>query len=138
MDRAEPMWRQEVVTPSVTNRSGLTWMSVLAAAVLGGACSMTSDEVVGLYRLQYPYGVEQLRLSAGGEYEQSFRANDEGPSILHRGHWRLEPSGGWWHGEPAMLILMDCMLIDDFTGKPRPSAERIQSGQCGFHMRKVL
>jgi hypothetical protein len=65
---------------------------------LGVGCTVTRDEVVGTYTLQYDFGTEELLLGPDGTYDQSFEKRgastlnpntpDDGPLVMdHPVRW---------------------------------------------------
>jgi hypothetical protein len=123
------MWKQ-VFEMSFLRRSVIE--SALLAFVIGicVGCTVTRDEVVGGYQLQYEFGTERLLLGADGTYEQSFERRGASKE-LNKGQWELQGNGD------KTVVLHNPMLVADPFGKPRPTPLR-ESGVALLRVKKWL
>jgi hypothetical protein len=124
---------------------------ILIAISLGllGSCQMgiTRSELPGRYRVQYPYGVEELELQSNGVYVQTIKLNREDAPATNTGRWEYQEGS---------VLLTDPLLVDDNFGKPRADYRirqrggwylRVERGlggitlnwadDLGFHFRKI-
>jgi hypothetical protein len=110
----------------------LLLVAVLATTLsfIGCSSQLNPSDVVGAYTLRYPYGVEELVLRRDGTYEQSFVKHGETSAKKNLGRWELR------EGKQPEIVLRNCMLVDDFFGKPRASSEQFQPGDCILRVEK--
>jgi len=83
-------------------------LSILA--VVGCNRPIPRERLVGSYRVDYGYGVEQLTLRADGTYTQEFAPKGEAFRAINQGRFDLR-TGTFWDGE--LLQLHDPIIIDD-------------------------
>jgi len=95
---------------------------VLCCLCLLAGCGreVVPSEVVGLYSVKYPYGTEQIRISADGSYEQFFAPNGKPQVTINKGRWELRRL------VELDLCLHDPVIVDDAFG--RQSAMKKQTG----------
>jgi hypothetical protein len=86
---------------------------VLSFALLTAACSVSRDELIGDFQINYGYGVETLRLMADGRYTQAFRLSDGNTWTTQSGAWELKDNAN------QEVDLQDAMRVDDGAGKLR-------------------
>jgi hypothetical protein len=87
----------------------------LSLALLATACSwsISRNDLIGDFQIDYGYGVETLRLSNDGHFTQSFRLASENTWAVQSGTWQFK-------NDPSPVVeLHDAMKIDDGSGKPR-------------------
>ena len=80
------------------------------------ACSprVEHSDIVGVYQLAYPFGVERLQLRADGSYVQSLTLRGQTTSISH--------SGAWEYAAPRRLVTVhDPLQFGDYFGELNPS-----------------
>jgi hypothetical protein len=85
------------------------------------------DELYGTYQVQYPYGTEQLVITADGTYEQFFSAAGQPLGLINKGRWDFPGQG------EATLNLSDPVIVDDGFGK-RSQMKRV----AGYWPLRVL
>jgi hypothetical protein len=85
--------------------------TLLAALLAVAACRAPSrSELVGTYKIRYPYGSEELRLHDDGTYFQVVRVDRGGLSAANGGKWEYREKDG-------DVSLMAALLVDDNFGK---------------------
>jgi hypothetical protein len=109
-------------------RIELALVCLVSGVCLG--CTVTRDEVVGTYYLQYEFGRERLLLGADGSYEQSFEGTGTSRAV-NRGRWELQSNGD------QIIVLHNPMLVADPFGKARLSPLR-ESGVALLRVKKWL
>jgi len=123
------MWKQ-VVEMSFLQR-GVIELALLAFVIgVCVGCTVTRDEIVGGYQLQYEFGTERLLLSADGTYEQAFERSGASKE-LNKGRWELRVNGD------QTVVLHNPMLVADPFGKARPAPLR-ESGVALLKVKKWL
>jgi len=95
------------------------------------SCSprVTFDEVVGVYKVRYPYGTEELQLAKNGTYVQSVLIDGETTPKTNKGRWEFDK-------EESKVILIDAMIVDNFFGHLKPSYWKIEVGLSIFPVKK--
>lgn len=102
---------------------------LLAGAVLFALLSVSTngcrlaekEELVGTYRADYGYGVEQLTIRSDGTYRQDFVESGQPLHQINEGRWAMRNSDDLW--DPLTLELRDALLVD-FGGQRRDPAVR--------------
>lgn len=81
-------------------------------SVLFSGCSskVSFDEVIGNYKLRYPYATEELQLNMDGTYIQTVLIDSETTPKTNKGRWEF------WVKE-SEVVLNDPMIVDDGFGK---------------------
>jgi hypothetical protein len=106
-------------------------------AILGIAgCSrpLPRERLIGSYRADYGYGVEQLTLRADGTYTQGFAAKGEALRAINQRRFDLG-TGDYW--DRQLLQLHDPVVIDDLGKRPAMTrssgvwAMRVRQTQAG-------
>jgi hypothetical protein len=83
--------------------------TLLLLAILGSGCAkLEKKEIVGQYSADRGYGLETLRLSENGQYEQKFVSGDI--EITRSGRWSYFP-------ETSNVLLHDVFIFDDGFGR---------------------
>ena len=77
--------------------------------------TVTSSEVVGIFTVKYPYGIEQLNVMPDGNYEQWFAFSGQPLNCINKGKWDVE-RGDFWDG--FLLNMHDPVTVDNGFGKP--------------------
>jgi hypothetical protein len=72
--------------------------------------SYTKEQLLGEYRIQYPFGVDTLILRPDNTYEQHF-INTSGETFEHRGRWEFKG------GRDNQVDLLDAVDVCDGFGK---------------------
>jgi hypothetical protein len=80
--------------------------------------NINRDELIGIYKVNYPYGAEQLKLMQDGSYEQMFALNGQMLKNINNGKWELRALDG------DQLILNDPVIVDDGFGRLSKSLTR--------------
>jgi hypothetical protein len=96
----------------------------LSLALLTAACSwsVTRNDLIGDFQIDYGYGVETLRLSNDGHFTQSFRLASESTWAVQSGTWQF-------NSEPSPTVaLHEAMQIDNGSGKPRDDYRKPVAG----------
>ena len=109
-------------------RIELALVCLVSGVCLG--CTVTRDEVVGTYYLQYEFGRERLLLGSDGWYEQSFEGAGTSEAA-NRGHWEFQSNGD------QTVVLHNPMLVADPFGKARPAPLR-EPGVALLRVKKWL
>jgi len=99
----------------------MTLAFVLVGVFLGCTSKVNFDDVIGTYKLRYPYGTEELQLSQDGTYIQSVFIDGEATAKTNKGRWKFDKT-------ESQIILIDAMIVDDFFGHLKPEYWKIQSG----------
>ena len=99
------------------------------ALLFGCSPKVTFDEVVGVYKVRYPYGTEELQLAKDGTYVQSVLIDGETTAKTNKGRWEF------WEKE-SEVVLIDAMIVDDFFGHLKPSYWKIEPGLSIFSAKK--
>jgi len=87
-------------------------ITVFACSVFFSGCSskVSFDEVIGNYKLRYPYATEELQLNKDGTYLQRVLIDGETIPKTNKGRWEF------W-AEESEVVLNDAIIIDDGFGK---------------------
>jgi hypothetical protein len=107
-------------------------VTLLGVSCISCAPNGSRSEVVGNYRANYGFGVEQLRLLNDGRYEQMFQLAGEATPKTHTGKWELKRE------DYLLVYLYDSLLVADNSGKLRPHYEDPVSGRRAMIVRKGL
>ena len=83
-------------------------LSIVAVAGCHG--TVARDRLVGSYRVDYGYGIEQLTLRGDGTYSQEFAAKGEPFREINHGRFNLRV-GDFWDGQ--LLELDTPVIVDD-------------------------
>ena len=102
---------------------------IVVVLLIGCSSKVNFDEVVGFYKLRYPYGTEELRLNKDGTYIQSVLIDGETNAITKAGKWKFDE-------EELDIILIDAMVVDDFFGHPKKDYRKTQPGLSAFAVKK--
>lgn len=94
----------------------IVWSALLVGLVACGKKLATTD-IQGVYRAEYPYGVETLIVNSDGTYEQSFRYKD-GKELNNKGVWQFSPV------TENSVRLRQAFVVDDGFGKPASPAKK--------------
>ncbi len=68
----------------------------------------SATEVAGTYVAKYPFGVETLILTVGGEFVQVFVVATNSALVVARGTWTYDPDP-----DDARVRLRNCLLVND-------------------------
>lgn len=117
--------------PLIADRWKWRLLVMLPVFALGCRGTVPRERLVGSYRADYGYGVEQLTLRADGTYIQEFAAKGEAFRSINQGRFDLRV-GDYWDGQ--LLQLHDPVVIDDL-GKRSPMARF--SGVWPMRIRKT-
>jgi hypothetical protein len=111
-----------------------TWLILPLLAIVAVGCSGTAprERLVGTYRVDYGYGVEQLTLRSDGTYTQEFADKGESFRALNQGRFDLR-TGSFW--DRQLLQLHNPVIVDDL-GK-RTAMARF-SGVWAMPVRQTL
>jgi hypothetical protein len=103
----------------------------LVFSVLFSGCSskVGFDEVVGSYKLRYPYGTEELQLNGDGTYIQIVLIDGETTPKANKGRWEF------WDKE-SEVVLNDAMIVDDGFGKIKVRYWESEPIAWNLHARK--
>jgi hypothetical protein len=102
-----------------------------AFSILVSGCysKVDFDEVIGSYKLRYPYGTEELRLSKEGTYTQTILIDGETTAKINKGQWEFDR-------EESKVILKDAVIVDDVFGHLKPDYWKIERGLWDLSARK--
>ena len=92
----------------VSQYSFLLFCSVII--MLGCQSKIDYKEIPGIYIAEYPYGVEQLKITSDGFYEQSFGTSDKTLTFLNKGKWDIRLEG-------RKIVLKNPVMVADGFGK---------------------
>ena len=104
------------VTNTLRNRaracSGRLTVGVCVSLATVGCTGrhVNRQDLTGVYRLQYPYGVEELRVRADGTYRQSYADSGKSLTEINRGKWDLQAGD---FGDGQLLVLHDPVIVDE-------------------------
>lgn len=87
-------------------------------ATLGCWRAIRESDLYGHYVAEYSYGTDELTLKPHGEYLQEVRLRAEPTARVITGHWRF-------NAESKRVILENCLVVDDGSGKLRPDFETL-------------
>jgi hypothetical protein len=112
-------------------RMSVIIIMALAFSVLFSGCysNVNFDEVVGNYKLRYPYGTEELQLNKDGTYVQTILIDSEKTPKTNKGSWEFDK-------EESEVVLNDALVVDDGFGKLKPRYWEIESGWWALGARK--
>lgn len=96
---------------------------------LGCSSKVNFDEVIGNYKLRYPYGTEELQLNRDGTYIQIVLIDGETTPKINKGRWEFDT-------EESKVILYDAMIVDDFFGHLGRDYWQIEAGLWDLSARK--
>lgn len=96
---------------------------------IGCSDRITRETLVGSYRLEYPYGQEELKLGKDGKYTQFFTLKNDDKQIRHEGSWEYNQAD-------SEVILNDPLIIDNGFGRLSPSFSKVQSGNGFFYVHR--
>jgi hypothetical protein len=89
-------------------------VTLVFSFLLSGCYSkVTLDDVLGNYKIRYPYGTEELLLANDGTYIQTILIDGETTSKTNKGKWEF------WEKE-SEVVLNEAMIVDDGFGKIKP------------------
>lgn len=102
---------------------------IFLTAVWCASCSqqISRDELVGNYKVDYGYGVEDLQLLPNGRYDQTFRSAADNVPITNTGKWELKSD---------TLHLYDSLIVDDNFGRLRSNYKEPVPGSRGIIVKK--
>lgn len=87
-------------------------------------CSCSSgvvyEDLVGVYKVQYPYGTEELVLNRDGTYKQTILLTNK-DEVSHTGQWKFLE-------KESKVVLKDPLIVDDNFGRPNPNFMKVQEG----------
>ena len=86
---------------------------LLAAWCASCAPSDNRDEVVGNYRVNHTFGIEELRLLDNGQYQQTFQLIEEATRRTATGKWEFK------RADYPLVYLYDLMMVADGQGNLR-------------------
>jgi hypothetical protein len=86
---------------------------LLAAWCASCAPSDNRDEVVGNYRMDYTFGIEELRLLDNGQYQQTFQLAGDATRRTATGKWDFKRK------DYPLVYLYDSMMVTDGQGNLR-------------------
>jgi|SRR3990172_7953919 len=98
--------------------------------LLGCQSRVDQKDLIGVYEVQYPYGMEQLHIRPDGSYEQLFALKGQALKSINDGKWEISYSDG------QELVLNNPVIVDDGFGKL--SAMRKETGIWPLHFRKGI
>jgi hypothetical protein len=102
-------------------RTGAVLIGLLSVSA-NGCRVFEKQELVGTYRADYGYGIEQLTIRSDGTYRQDFGETGQPPHQVNEGRWEIRNrDGDFW--DPQMLELQDALLVD-FAGHRRDPPAR--------------
>jgi hypothetical protein len=84
-------------------------VAALSIVAFGCSATVSREQLVGTYRVDYGYGVEQLTLKADGTYKQEFAQQGAWFHEINEGHFDLG-IGDFWNGQ--LLNLYDPVIVD--------------------------
>ena len=93
-------------------RYGFTFIVMFGGIFLFFGCKtkVEQKELIGVYAAKYPYGMEQLRITPNGTYEQLFAFKGQSLKTVNKGKWEIRYLDG------QQLILNNPIIIDDGFG----------------------
>lgn len=98
---------------------------LFATVFLGCSSKVNYDDVIGSYKVRYPYGTEELQLNKDGTYTQSVLIDGEAKAIANKGRWEFDKN-------ESKVTLINAMLVDDFFGHLRKNYWKIEPGLSVF------
>ena len=106
---------------------------VFTFSVLISGCSskVSFDEVIGNYKLHYPYATEELQLYRDGTYLQTVLIDGETIPKTNKGRWEF------WVKE-SEVVLNDAMIVDDFFGHLKRDYWKIEPGLWNLSAKKTF
>jgi hypothetical protein len=102
---------------------------VLVTLFWGCSSKVNFGDVIGVYKLRYPYGTEELRLAKDGTYIQSVLIDGETTAKTNKGRWEFRE-------KESDVVLIDAMIVDDFFGHLKSEYWKIEPGLSIFSARK--
>lgn len=102
-----------------------------ATALFGCSARVNCDDVIGRYKVQYPYGAEELQLNKDGTYTQSVLIDGETKAMDNKGQWEFDKN-------ELKVILINAMLVDDFFGHIRKDYWKIEPGLSFFTAKRSM
>jgi len=114
-----------------TMRMPLIVIIAFTFSVLFAGCysKVNFDEVVGNYKLRYPYATEELQLNKDGTYIQTVLIDGETTPKTNKGNWEFDK-------KESEVVLNDALIVDDGFGKLNPHYSKIESGWWVLGARK--
>jgi hypothetical protein len=85
-------------------------------------------DLVGRYRVEYPFGVETLTLNSEGTYVQEFMDRESTKVVTVRGSWRYDSASG-------VLVLENPLVIDYFPVQTSKQRATQVSGVAVFRVK---
>jgi hypothetical protein len=115
---------------STSKSIGLLALSIsILACCVGCNSDVLRKDVVGIYKANYTYGVEDLKLLDDGHYEQTFLMSGDTTPKINSGKWELTKDT---KKNCTQVVLQDAMVIDDGFGKPNKDYWKIKAGLSIF------
>ena len=104
---------------------------ILTLSFLFSGCSskVSFDEVIGNYKLRYPYATEELQLNGDSTYIQTILIDNEKTPKINKGRWEF------WIKE-SEVVLNNAMIVDDGFGKIKARYLQSEPIAWNLHARK--
>jgi hypothetical protein len=103
----------------------------IPVAIFGCSGTIPRTDVLGRYRVNYDYGIEELTLREDGTYVQDFAEKDQQLRTINTGRWDIQ-RGDFWEGQ--LLNLFEPVIVD-VSGRRSDLARR--SGKWMIRIRKT-
>ena len=104
---------------------------VLVIATAGCSGPVSRERLVGTYRVDYDYGLEQLTLKTDGTYTQEFAEPGQRFHVINQDRFDLG-NGDFWDGQ--LLTLHNPVIVDELGKRSAWRASPV-CGPCGFVLR---